>query len=141
MMIRDCKHLIKLQRIHTEQMHSKYAKVSFEETVKYPASTRRPGDVPWRFPKGPNVRDLQGTFRGLLGNQQKNGWFDEKKCFLDAIVFVYTSITDFCWKNKYSKVLNREIHGTSTGPSCRTSRGPDDGTFWGTFFQFNSEIY
>ena len=26
-----------------------------------------PGDVPWRFPKGPNVRDLQGTFRGLSG--------------------------------------------------------------------------
>ena len=25
----------KLQHIHTEQMHSKYAKVSFEKTVKY----------------------------------------------------------------------------------------------------------
>ena len=37
-----------------------------------PAGTRRPGDVPWRSPKGPNVRDLQGTFRGLLGDQQKN---------------------------------------------------------------------
>ena len=34
-MIRDCKHFIKLQRIHAEQTHSKYAKVSFEETVKY----------------------------------------------------------------------------------------------------------
>ena len=38
---------------------------------KNPAGTRRPGDVPWRFPKGPNIRDLQGTFRGLLGDQQK----------------------------------------------------------------------
>ena len=27
MMIRDCKHLIKLQQFHTEQMHLKYAKV------------------------------------------------------------------------------------------------------------------
>ena len=35
MMIRDCKHLIKVQRTHTEQTHSNYAKVSFEETVKY----------------------------------------------------------------------------------------------------------
>ena len=26
MMIRDCKHLIKLQQFHTEQMHLKYAK-------------------------------------------------------------------------------------------------------------------
>ena len=32
---KGCKHLIKLQRIHMEQTHSKYAKVSFEETVKY----------------------------------------------------------------------------------------------------------
>ena len=37
-----------------------------------PAGTRRPGDVPWRSPKDPNVRDLQGTSRGLLGDQQKN---------------------------------------------------------------------
>ena len=34
-------------------------------------SASRPGDVPWRSPKGPNIRDLQGTFRGLLGDQQK----------------------------------------------------------------------
>ena len=27
MIIKDCKHLIKLQRIHMEQTHSKYAKV------------------------------------------------------------------------------------------------------------------
>ena len=31
----DWKHLIKLQCIHTEQTHSNYAKVGFEETVKY----------------------------------------------------------------------------------------------------------
>ena len=42
-----------------------------------------------------------------------------------------TSITDFCWKNKYSKVLNVDVYGTSTVPSCGTSRGPNDGTFWG----------
>ena len=38
----------------------------------YPAGTRRPGDILLRSPKGPNVRDIQGTFRGLLGDQQKN---------------------------------------------------------------------
>ena len=31
-----------------------------------PASSRRPGDVPWRSSKGPNVRDLQWTFRGPI---------------------------------------------------------------------------
>ena len=35
MMVRDCKHLIKLQHIRMEQTHSNYAKVSFKETVKY----------------------------------------------------------------------------------------------------------
>ena len=43
----------------------------------------------------------------------------------------YTSITVFYWKNKYSKVLNGDVHGTSTGPSCGTSRGPNDGTVSG----------
>ena len=42
------------------------------KNTNQPAGTRRPGDVPWRPPKGANVRDLQGTFRGLLGDQQKN---------------------------------------------------------------------
>ena len=41
-----------------------------------PAGARRPGDVPWRSPKGLNVRDLQGNFRGLLGDQQKNWKFN-----------------------------------------------------------------
>ena len=45
-----------------------------------PAVTRRPMDVPWRSPKDPNVRDLQGTFRGLLGDQ-KNWLFNEKGVF------------------------------------------------------------
>ena len=33
--------------------------------------------VPWSFPKRPNVLDLQGTFRRLLGNQHKHWWFNE----------------------------------------------------------------
>ena len=46
-------------------------------------------------------------------------------------LLLYTSVTDFYWKNKYAKVLNGDVHGTSTGPSCGTSRGPDNGTLWG----------
>ena len=42
---------------------------------------QRPGQVPWRFPKGPNIRDLQGNFRGRLGDQHKNLWFNEKSVF------------------------------------------------------------
>ena len=30
-----------------------------------------------------------------------------------------------------SKVLNGDVHGTSTGPSCGKSRAQNDETFWG----------
>ena len=42
----------------------------------------------------------------------------------------YTPVTVFYWKNKYSKVLNGDAHGTTTRPSCGTSQGPNDRTFW-----------
>ena len=60
-------------------------------------------------------------------------------------LLLYTSVAVFYWKNKYAKVLNGDVHETPTGPSWGTSRGPDDGTFWGRrsymFFKFNSETY
>ena len=43
----------------------------------------------------------------------------------------YTSIAVFYWKNKYSKVVNGDVHGPSRGPSCGMSWGSNDGTFWG----------
>ena len=45
--------------------------LNYRNDKLHPAGTRRPGDVPCRSPKGPNIRDLQGTYRGLLGDQQK----------------------------------------------------------------------
>ena len=36
------------------------------------------------------------------------------------------SILVFYRKSKYSKVLNGDVHGTTTGPSCGTPRGPND---------------
>ena len=49
-----------------------------------PVGTWRPRSVSWSSPKGPNVRDLQGTLRGPT----KKWMIWLKKCFLDAIVFV-----------------------------------------------------
>ena len=46
-----------------------------------PTDTRRLGNFPWRSPKGPKVWDLQGTFRELLRDQQKNWSFNEKSVF------------------------------------------------------------
>ena len=59
---------------------------------------------PWRFHKGPNVRDLQGT----------NQTIDDliKKCFLDAIVFVL--------HNYYCFLLEKQIF-----KSCKWGRPRD----------------
>ena len=35
----------------------------------YSAGTGQYGNLPWRSPKGPNNRDLEGTFKGLSGDQ------------------------------------------------------------------------
>ena len=53
----------------------------FSWTAVFPIGTRRSGDIPWRSAKGPNVQDLQGTFRGPLGDQHRNWWFNEKSVF------------------------------------------------------------
>ena len=44
-------------------------------------------DAPWRSPESPNVRNLQGSFRGLLRDQYKN-WYFMKKIFSEVIVLV-----------------------------------------------------
>ena len=51
-----------------------------------------------------------------------------KNCFLEAKVLVL-HILVFYSKNKYSIVLNWEVHGTSTKPSCGTSQRSYDGMF------------
>ena len=52
-------------------------KLSINDVISQPAR-----DVPGTSPEGPNVRDLQGTFRGLLGDQQKKKRsFNEKSAF------------------------------------------------------------
>ena len=99
-----------------------YSNVLFQIFDYFPARTRRPGDVPWRSPKGPNVRDLQRTFKGLLGNQQKNWWFDKKKYFLDAIVFVLRNYYCFLLE-KQILVVYEDVHGINI--SCKWGRSPD----------------
>ena len=83
--------------------------------INSPASTRRPGDVPWRFPKGPNVWDLQGIFRGLLGGQHKNWWFNEKSVF-KCISPCFTHLFLFLLEKQIFKSSKwerpRDVYGT-----------------------------
>ena len=53
----------------------------FQKNGYLPAGTWRPGDIPWRSPKGPKLQDLQDTFRKFLRDQHKNWWFNEKIVF------------------------------------------------------------
>ena len=50
-------------------------------TKGYLAGTRQPRNTPWRSSKAPNLQDPQGTFRGLLVDQYKNGWSSKKNVF------------------------------------------------------------
>ena len=77
---------------------------------------------------------MSGTSRGPSeDSQETDKKIDSlvKKMFLDAIVLVLHICYCFLLEKKCAKVLIGNVHGTSTGPSCRTSWGPDDGTFWG----------
>ena len=85
------------------------------------------------------------TYRRPSGDSQgTNTKIDDlMKIFLEAIVLVLHIYSYFYRKKKYSKVPNGDVHGTSVGPSCETSRGPTDGTFSGRqsnmLFKFNSQ--
>ena len=74
--------ILKKWKSHHSQLSSGDAHYNLEDYHRKPPSgTRLPGDMPWRSPKGPNVRDQQGTFRELSENQYKNWWFYEKIVF------------------------------------------------------------
>ena len=103
---------------------------ALKKTKVNTTGTRRSGDVPWKSPKCPNVQDLQGTVRELLGDQHKHWWFNEKTDFRCNSPWFCKSIIAFYWKNKYSKILNEDVHRTPARPSYGTSGGSIDGTFW-----------
>ena len=53
-----------------------------------------------------------------------------KKLFFKCNSPCFTHLSLFFNGKKYSKVLNGDLHRTSTGSSGRTSWGPNHGTFW-----------
>ena len=88
-------------------------------------------DVPGTSPKGPpkvltsgTSRDLQGTNTKIDDLMKKLFFICNTPCFTHLFLFFY-------WRSKYPKGLNGDVHRTSTGPSCGTPRGRNDGMFWG----------
>ena len=103
-------------------------------------------DVPGASPEGPNVRELQGTFTGLLKDQQLNWWFDGKKFFLDAIVFVLhicycflleKQIFESCkWGRPRDPVAGRPVH-----QMMRRSGDVRGASVIHVYFKSNAESY
>ena len=98
-------------------------------------TTQPARDVPGTSPEGPLKVLTSGTSRGPSGDSQgTNPKIDDlmKKLFFRCNSPCFTHLfLIFTEKKNNSKVLNRDVHGTSTGLSCVTSREPNDGTFWG----------
>ena len=95
-------------------MHNRYVSLkTLKFGVNYQVATRRPGDVLSRLPKGPDVRDLQGIFRGFLRDQHKNWRFNEKSVFRCNSPYFKYLLLFYCfyWKNQHSKAVNRDVHG------------------------------
>ena len=80
-------------------------------------------DIPWTFPGG-SLKVLKlGTYRGLSGDSQ--GTNTKVNDLMKHYALHYISFLVFYRKHKYPKILNRDVHGTSTEPSAehRTSVG------------------
>ena len=115
-----------------------------EKIIK--GNTQLVQDVPGTSPEGPLKVLISGTYKGPSGDSQgANTKLDgfEKNCFSEVIVLVLHVCFIFYRKSKYSKVLNGDVHRTSTGPSCVTSMEPNDGRPWDVgqscFFKLNSQ--
>ena len=96
--------------------------------LPYHETTQSSRDIPWTSPEGPlrvqgTCRRPSGTLRGTnkeIDDLVKKVFFRyNSSCFAHPLMF-FTG-----------KINMQKFHGTSTGPSWRTSRGPNEGTFWG----------
>ena len=114
--------------------------------LSFPAGSRCPGDIHWRLPKGPNIQDLQGTFKGLLGDQHKYWWFKEKSVFIDNSPCFTDSLPFFFEKQIYkSSKWGRlqDVYGTQLrdvpGTKWWDVLGTPTVRLSYLFFKFNSE--
>ena len=113
---------------------------------KQPASTQRPGDVPWRSPKGLNVRDLQETFRGLSEDQYKKLMILWKNCFSEValhICFCFLQEEKIFKSSKRGGIWDvygaqlRDVHGTKWLDFLKTTVGRRSNRF----FKLNSQTH
>ena len=107
---------LKEKKSHNSQLSSGDTHYNREDYHrKHPASTRCPRDVPWMSSKGPNIRDLKRTLRGLSGNQYKTWWFYEK--YFSKVMVLVLHIC-FCLLQKeqlfksFKRGRPRHVYGT-----------------------------
>ena len=74
-------------------------------------------DVSGTSPEGSLKVLTSGTYSEISGDQYKNWWFYEKLFFRSYSPCI---VSVFYKKNKYSKVLNGDVHGTQLRDILRT---------------------
>ena len=112
-------------------MSSDIAVMSLSLTFKV-SRTQLADYAPGTSPEGSLKVLTSGTYRGPSGDSQgTNTKTDElmKKLFFKSNSPCITYVILFSTGKKYSKVIRdvRDVHGTSMGPSCGSSRRPSDG--------------
>ena len=124
------------------------SQIKGNQTMKFDqssAGTRRHGDVPWRFPKCPKVRDLQGALRGpsekLMISSKKVFSRSNTLCLIHLLLFLTgkTNIQKFYMGMSTGRLRDPvagrpgdQIMGLSGDVLRRSSY---------MFFKFNSETY
>ena len=103
--------------------------VTFQLLVLHAVDTRPAHDVPRTSPEGPLKVLTSGTYRGPSGdsrgtnsktdNLMKKLFFRSNSPCITYLFLFFTGRTN----------IQKFLTATSTGPSCGTSRGPNDGTF------------
>ena len=96
-------------------------------------NTQLTHDVPRKSPKSSLKVLTSRTYKepsgDSLGTNTKIDDLMKKLFFRSNSPYITYLFRVFHRKNKYSKVLNGNVHGTSTEPCCKTSMGPNDGMF------------
>ena len=121
--------------------------ITVEKIVR--GNTQPAHDVPRISPKGPSHWDLQGTFRGLLGDQFKDCRFYENNYFSDVIALLLHICFWFLHEEKIFKNPKRERPRDIYGTQLRDIPGTNWWDILGTcvgrrstmFFKFNSQTH
>ena len=107
-------------------MHTVITQLAHDNPATYP-------EDPLTFIKSVTCRGLQGALMGPIQNVMVDDflikWYFRSNS--PFITHLFPLLLHIYKKNKYTIVLNQDVHETSVGSRCETSWGPNYVTFQG----------